>query len=83
LPPLYDWYVAANSLTLDLLAWISKTPRTYPETMEAWHTHCPRLPIWEDAIDDGLIQVRNGNVTVTPRGEAMLRQTPAATPQRA
>lgn len=70
-------------MTYDLLAWIAKEPRTYSETMEAWHTHCPRLPIWEDAIDDGLIQVRTGNVTVTARGEAILRQTPAATPQRA
>jgi hypothetical protein len=72
-----------NALTHDLLAWIAKEPRTYSETMEAWHTHCPRLPIWEDAIDDGLVQVRYGHVNVTPRGEAMLRQMPAATPQRA
>jgi hypothetical protein len=24
--------------------------------MEAWKTSCPRLTIWEDAIDQGLVQ---------------------------
>jgi len=23
--------------------------------MEAWRTSCPRLPVWEDAMDRGLI----------------------------
>jgi len=45
-----------ESLILDLLEWISKrTERTYVEVMDAWRTSCPRLPVWEDANDRGLI----------------------------
>lgn len=42
----------------ELLDWISLGPRTYSETLEAWKTQCPRLPIWEDALDAGLVEVR-------------------------
>lgn len=59
-------------LTRDLLAWIATTPRTYRETMDAWRTSCPRLSIWEDAVGDGLVRVRNSNVELTRRGEAAL-----------
>jgi hypothetical protein len=65
--------------TLDLLTWLSSRPRTYDETMAAWRTNCPRLPIWEDALADGLVQVtrsRNGRagaaVRLTARGRAAL-----------
>jgi hypothetical protein len=61
-----------HPLTRDLLEWISGTPRTYLETMEAWRTSCPRLSIWEDAVGEGLVQIRNGNVKLTPRGEVTL-----------
>jgi D-3-phosphoglycerate dehydrogenase len=67
-----------DALTHDLLTWIAKEPRTYRDTMEAWRTHCPRLPVWEDAIDDGLVRVRDSKVTLTRRGEAMLEQMPEA-----
>ena len=42
-------------LTLDLLRWLAAEPRTYAETMEAWRTSCPRLTIWEDAVDAGYV----------------------------
>ncbi len=42
-------------LTIDFLAWLARAPRTYADVMDAWRTSCPRLTIWEDAIDDGLI----------------------------
>jgi hypothetical protein len=29
----------------------------YSETMEAWRTSCPRLPVWEDALEYGWLQV--------------------------
>src|SRR5262249_36763454 len=46
----------AESLIIDLLEWISnRTERTYEEVMDAWRTSCPRLPIWEDASDRGLV----------------------------
>jgi hypothetical protein len=45
-----------ESLIVDLLEWISRRPeRTYEETMDAWRTSCPRLPVWEDANDRGLV----------------------------
>jgi hypothetical protein len=59
-------------LTHDLLAWIATTQRTYRDTMEAWRTNCPRLSIWEDAIGDGLVEIRDSTVVLTPRGDAAL-----------
>ena len=42
-----------ENLILDLLEWLGKQNRTYEETMEAWRTSCPKLPVWEDATDRG------------------------------
>jgi hypothetical protein len=36
-------------LVLDLLEWIGPASRPYAEVIEAWHTSCPRLPVWEEA----------------------------------
>ena len=30
-------------------------PRPYAEVLEAWGTSCPRLPVWEEANDQGFI----------------------------
>ena len=49
---------SVNLLMLEFLDWISTRPRTYAETMDAWQSHCPRQTIWEDAIIDGLIQLK-------------------------
>src|ERR1700681_2667220 len=46
----------ADALVLDFVEWIAAGPRRYSEVMEAWKTSCPRLTIWEDAIDQGLVQ---------------------------
>mgnify|MGYP001549789781 CR=1 FL=1 len=46
---------AIEPLLLDLVAWIAKEPRSYDEVMEAWRTSCPRLPVWEEATERGLI----------------------------
>jgi hypothetical protein len=60
-------------LTLQFLAWVAERPRSYAETMEAWRTSCPRLPVWEDATSEGLVQRQSGNVVVlTARGRAAL-----------
>jgi hypothetical protein len=67
-----------DALTLQLLTWLSDRPRRYGETMEAWHTTCPRMPVWEDAISAGLIQIdgaggtRERAVRLTARGRALL-----------
>jgi len=44
-----------DNLILDLLEWITKQQRTYEQTMDAWRTSCPRLPVWEEANDRGLV----------------------------
>jgi hypothetical protein len=62
--------------TLELLSWIAEEPRTYPDAIDVWRTNCPQHSVWEDAIDEQLIEVvRDGaraRVVVTERGQAML-----------
>ena len=65
-------------LVLDFLEWVAKGPRSYSEVMDAWRTSCPRLSIWEDAVDLGLVvSVREVGaeemIGVTPSGRAFLR----------
>jgi hypothetical protein len=66
----------ASAPTRELLTWIDTRPRTYREAMEAWHSHCPRLTVWEDAVIDGLIELERTAggllVRVTERGRAAL-----------
>ena len=47
-----------DNLILDLLEWIGPGERPYAETLEAWRTSCPRLPVWEEATDRGFIERR-------------------------
>jgi hypothetical protein len=67
-----------DALIVDLLAWVESGERSYEETMEAWRTSCPRLPVWEDANDRGLVtrQHANGHATVkvTSAGLALLER---------
>ena len=72
--------LANQALALQFLAWVAATPRSYRETIEAWRTSCPRLTIWEDCRDAGLIAIRQqpgggmpGNlVELTDAGRAHL-----------
>lgn len=45
-----------DALILDLCEWIAKSPRPYEDVMDAWRTSCPRLTVWEDAAERGLVQ---------------------------
>lgn len=66
-----------ENLILDLLEWLRKQDRTYEETMEAWRTSCPKLPVWEDATDRGLVSMdlSQGNIVrITDAGLALLQQ---------
>ncbi|HEY7976758.1 MAG TPA: hypothetical protein VID67_01080 [Rhizomicrobium sp.] len=68
-------------LLLDLVAWIAKEDRGYFETMDAWRTSCPRLPVWEEANARGLlIRVRDANgvpiVRITDKGRDFLNRAP-------
>ncbi len=66
-----------QSLVLDLLTWLEPGPRPYDEVMDRWRTHCPRLTVWEDAVDQGLVaRARTGSqppiVALTPLGRLRL-----------
>jgi hypothetical protein len=68
-------------LTIDFLAWLAAEPRDYVDVMDAWRTSCPRLTVWEDAIDAGLIARVNAagvpmRVELTQRGAALLAPHP-------
>ena len=69
---------AVETLILDLLEWVANGERSYEEVMDAWRTSCPRLPVWEDANDRGLVarEYANGRgiVRITAPGLALLEQ---------
>jgi hypothetical protein len=69
---------APESLILDLLEWVAAGDRRYEDVMDAWRTSCPRLPVWEDANDRGLLAWVDVNGTcrirITPAGRALLQQ---------
>ena len=69
---------ATDPLVLDLVEWIAREPRLYAEVIETWRTSCPRLTIWEDAVDSGYVAREaiagfGMIVVVTEDGEKLLR----------
>ncbi len=60
-------------LLREFLAWLAAAPRPYAETMAAWRTSCPRLPVREDATEAGLVRIRAGPT----QGEALVVLTEA------
>jgi len=44
-----------DALILDLVEWVAVKSRAYSDVMDAWRTSCPRLPVWEDAVNRGLV----------------------------
>jgi hypothetical protein len=66
-------------LILDFLEWLAAEPLPYVEVMDVWRTSCPRLTVWEDAVDRGLVARRRETgmpramVTLTEAGDRMLR----------
>ena len=72
-----------SALTLELLDWVAERPRTYGETMAAWQTFYPHMPIWEGARRDGLVTLLAGDgesnaarVCLTPFGRAARDRRP-------
>jgi hypothetical protein len=67
-----------EALILDLLEWAANGENSYEEVMDAWRTSCPRLPVWEDAHDCGLIMTERVNgrsiVRVMSAGLALLQR---------
>jgi hypothetical protein len=76
-----------ESLVVDLVEWVAREPRSYAEVFDTWRTSCPRLPVWEEACDRGLVARRSSAsgtaiVVVTEAGQRFLqtrrRPRPAA-----
>jgi hypothetical protein len=67
-----------DALILDLLEWVASGERSYAAVMDAWRTSCPRLPVWEEANDRGLVarqQVDGRSVVrATASGLALLER---------
>ena len=67
-----------ENLILDLVEWLGRRERTYQETMDAWRTSCPRLPVWEDASERGLVETLSASgcsiVRTTRAGLAFLKE---------
>jgi hypothetical protein len=68
----------ADALVLDLVEWVAREPRPYSEVIAAWRTSCPRLTIWEDAVDFGYVARASASgslpmVIVTENGRKLLR----------
>jgi len=42
-------------LILDFLEWLAIEPRPYADVMDSWRTSCPRLTVWEEAVDQDYV----------------------------
>ena len=67
-----------DPLILDLVEWVAREPRPYPELIDAWRTSCPRLTVWEDAVERGFVRREGASnrdtlVHVTDEGRRFLR----------
>ena len=73
-----------DALILDLLEWVESGERSYADVMDAWRTSCPKLTIWEDATDRGLVtsEALDGRtvIRVSALGLALLEQRRRASP---
>lgn len=63
---------SVESLLRDMLSWIGARPRPYADVMDAWRTSCPRLSVWEEATERGLVERRRA-----PGGETLIALTAA------
>jgi hypothetical protein len=65
-------------LLLDLVEWVGKEPRLYADVLDRWRTSCPRLTVWEEAVDRGYVvrsSDRHGPVVgITPLGRSFLAE---------
>ena len=67
-----------DALIVDLLEYVANQERSYAEVIEAWHTSCPKLPVWEEANERGLVTRARVNghavVRLTAAGSTFLEQ---------
>jgi D-3-phosphoglycerate dehydrogenase / 2-oxoglutarate reductase len=72
-----------DALVLELLEWVGRGERPYRDVIEAWRTSCPRLPMWETANSQGLLEHRHRQghettVVVSAKGLELLRSSRAS-----
>ena len=80
-----------EALILDLVESLAPAPRPYAEVIDAWRTSCPRLTVWEEATERGLVAFGPASdgallVAATEAGLAALRaagRRPAGQPLHA
>lgn len=76
-----------EALVLDLVEWLAPAPRPYAEVLDAWRTSCPRLTVWEDALDLGYLRREAGpsgpTIAVTDLGWKFLRDHQRTPPKQA
>jgi hypothetical protein len=67
-----------DAVILDLLEWLAARDRSYEEVMDAWRTSCPKLSVWEDANDRGLLERLEAGgrsvVRISPSGRELLER---------
>ena len=44
-----------DPLIYDFVAWLAREPKSYAVVIDTWRTSCPRLTVWEDAVEKGLV----------------------------
>ncbi|MEI5666055.1 hypothetical protein WBO78_13995 [Bosea sp. CCNWLW174] len=63
---------ADDPLILDLVEWVAREKRSHADLMESWRTSCPRLTVWEDAVEHGYLARQGRLIAVTGKGWALL-----------
>lgn len=48
--------IIIDPLVRDLVEWIAREPRAQRDVLDAWRTSCPRLMIWETALERGFVE---------------------------
>lgn len=73
---------APAALVADLLAFVGREGRELAVVLEVWRTSCPRLPVWETALDGGFVALKpsasGSRVVLTQTGLDFLAKERAA-----
>lgn len=77
--PQYSVESQLDPLVRDLVEWVAREPRAYADVIDAWRTSCPRLTVWEEACERGLVTRRfvrgeGASVHVTDAGKRFLER---------